>query len=110
MKAPCENCTKSRNVDDLEVCPECGAVVCVTCLKRHNCETSDEGNTPKAVSIQEGIGIILSVDPKAETGAEHDVFYCGEYKQTRVRMTLAQRERLGELGWFELEGSWCIFV
>lgn len=62
----------------------------------------------KLANIIEGMQIVAkhSKDQYCVT-AEHDQIWCGAYD---LPMTEEEKKRMEELGWFEAEDSWSVFV
>lgn len=115
MKLPCCKCRKAKSESDLEICPECGAVLCEKCLGPDDHECKEVPKTDHKISdidrIVEGLQLIQKYDPKASTSAEHDVFYgTAEYLKVRALMTPEEAARMNVLGWLEHEGAWGTFT
>lgn len=55
--------------------------------------------------IFDGMTIILKYQPDASMSAEHDEIYFGDYAETFRQMNKEERQKMDDLGWFEVEES-----
>jgi len=58
--------------------------------------------------LLEGLKIIEKYEPDFDTCAEHDIIYAGNYSPEKL--TLDEKLKMEELGWFESEDSWAYFT
>jgi hypothetical protein len=65
-----------------------------------------------ASAVHRGLEIIMKYEPDAETAAEHDEIFCGDYQKTSSKMTKEELEEMEGLGWHgrERDNCWAKFT